>query len=637
MSEFIDSLRESPMLADGAMGSYLFRRTGRLSERNHVYEALNEDNPELIRDVHFSYLRAGARCLTTNTFGANLLDLGLNGEEHRVAELNRAAVRLARAAIASYGELSGTTETRFVFGSVGPCRTPWQTPDEIGPIYGAQVEALLDEGVDALLLETFSSLRQVRELMEYISRSFGDLPPVITGMSLQYRQDGGWSENPVEFVETMSDLGAAVVGINCCAPWDAQAFVTAVESLDCVRTKQVLISAMPNAGGFQRIGNRFMTQVNPEFMGRLARTLAEKGVNLLGGCCEVHPHHLREMYNFLHGYLAGGTRVEVGSLAKGTPAGDAEKRGNGPFSRKVKDGEFAVSVEILPSRGTSPAVLQRKVDFVRELAASGLADALDITDGSRGIPLMPPGDFVSVVRGALEWTAETGDGLEFIPHFTTRDLNVMGLQSRMIGLHARRINNVLFITGDPPKMSPTYPRSTAVFDVNSVAMVRLTHSGLNAGLDFGGEPLARDCDGRTHFTIGTGFEPEALDRDRELDKLRAKIEAGADYLLTQPAFRPEPLAVLEPFRGKIPILAGVLILTGLDHARRIGEVPGVVIPEEIYRRLARYPDRTDQAKVGIEMAAEQVEWVRKDGWSGLYLMSPAALSPVIEVLKAGLA
>lgn len=250
---------------------------------------------------------------------------------------------------------------------------------------------------------------------------------------------------------------------------------------------------------------------------------------------------------------------------------------------------------------------------------------------------MPPGDFVSVVRGALGWTAETGDGLEFIPHFTTRDLNVMGLQSRMIGLHARRINNVLFITGDPPKMSPTYPRSTAVFDVNSVAMVRLTHSGLNAGLDFGGEPLARDCDGRTHFTIGTGFEPEALDRDRELDKLRAKIEAGADYLMTQPAFRLEPLAVLEPFRDKIPVLAGVLILTGLDHARRIGEVPGVVIPEEIYRRLAQYPDRADQAKMGIEMAAEQLQWVRKEGWSGVYLMSPAALSPVIKVLKAGLA
>jgi homocysteine S-methyltransferase len=241
-----------------------------------------------------------------------------------------------------------------------------------------------------------------------------------------------------------------------------------------------------------------------------------------------------------------------------------------------------------------------------------------------------------VLREHLGWDARTGDRLELIPHFTSRDLNVMGLQSRLIGYWGRRIHNVLFVTGDPPKMSPTYPRSTAVFDLDSVAMIYYTRSCLNAGVDFGGQPLGKHRDPRTHFTIGAGFEPEALDREREQDKLQRKIANGADYLMTQPAFRYEPLAALEPFRSQVGVFVGVMVATGLDHVRRIGQVPGVVVPDEVYARLGKYEKPEDQAEMGKEIAVEQVRWVRRQGWAGLYLMSPAAHQPVLEVLRAGL-
>jgi len=350
----------------------------------------------------------------------------------------------------------------------------------------------------------------------------------------------------------------------------------------------------------------------------------------------MHPPHIREMHNYLRSRRAGAAAGTVRVQNLRSPFGDTEKKQNGPFSRKLKENRFVVSVEVLPPRGTDEKLHESKIEFIRQLSESGLADAVDFTDGSRGIPLMAPGDFVYLVRKRLGWTDTSGDRLELIPHFTGRDLNVMGVQSRLVGYHAHHIRNVLFITGDPPKMSPTYPRSTAVFDLDSVALVRLTHTCLNAGVDFGGAPLGKQADPRTHFTIGTGFEPEATDMRRELDRLRQKLDNGADYIMTQPAFRPEPLGVLEPFHAWRRILVGVMLLTSFEHAERVARVPGVVLPDTVLQRLAAMPGLADQAKIGQEIAAEQIRWVRREGWGGLYLMSPVATGGVLDVLRAGL-
>jgi methionine synthase / methylenetetrahydrofolate reductase(NADPH) len=636
MTDFLATLRSRVLLTDGAMGSYLFELTGRLSEANHVYEAFNADRPELILRVHRDYLSAGAQCLKTNTFGANGRQLQPYGLESRVAELNRAGVAAARQAIAGFRAGRAAEETFFVLGSIGPTPQPLVDAADVEACYRSQIESLCEAGADALLLETFSSLSQLEQLIRLV-RSFPGAPPLIAEMTIPSSSSGATAKpEPAVFAERMAELGVPVAGVNCCAPWDAGAFVDAARETPAVREGRLQLVVMPNAGGFQRIGNRFMTSVNPEFVGKMARHFLDRGVRLIGGCCEMHPPHIREMHNYLHARRAGERTVSVQEVPAAPPAGDTEKRGNGPFSRKLKDRRFAVSVEVLPPRGTDPKAREGKIDFIGRLAGSGLADAVDLTDGSRGIPLMPPGEFIHLVRGRLGWNAAAGDELEPIPHFTGRDLNVMGVQSRLIGYHANRIHNVLFITGDPPKMSPTYPRSTAVFDVDSVAMIRLAHARLNAGVDFGGTPLGKQADPRTHFTIGTGFEPEALDANREIERLRQKIDGGADYVMTQPAFRHEPLGALESFRDRCPILIGVMILSGLEQARRMAEIPGVVVPDRILERLSAVESPADQAQVGRDIAVEQIRWVVREGWAGLYLMSPATTSGILDVLEAGL-
>ena len=212
----------------------------------------------------------------------------------------------------------------------------------------------------------------------------------------------------------------------------------------------------------------------------------------------------------------------------------------------------------------------------------------------------------------------------------------MGLQARLVGYWANGIHNVIFITGDPPKMSPAYPRSTAVFDSDSVSMIRYAHAHLNAGVDFGGEPLGKHSDPRTHFTIGTGFEPEAVDPAAELDKLDRKIDAGVDYVMTQPAFRLKPLEVLEPFRERIPILVGVVILAGLEHAHRMNEVPGVVVPDEVMQRLEGAGSADAQAQVGMEIASEQIRWVAKNGWLGSTSCRRPAITRLLTFSRRGL-
>ncbi|MEN9974653.1 MAG: hypothetical protein RLZZ282_659 [Verrucomicrobiota bacterium] len=637
MADFLTTLQEQPLLADGAMGSYLFELTGRLSEANHVYEAFNLDQPDLIEKVHLAYLAAGARCLKTNTFAANRPQLLAFGLESRLAAINQAGVQVARQAIARFRSQHGDVGPCFVLASVGPTAHPLTTADAVAVGYREQLEILAAAGADAILLETFHSLPQLEALIRLI-HSLPDMPPVIAEVIMKPTQAGQPLEpDPVTFVTRMAALGVAVAGVNCCTPWEASAFVDALHDCAPVRSGALRLVVMPNAGGFQRIGSRLMTLVNPEYAGKIARTMADRGVRLLGGCCEMHPAHIQEMHNYLQSRHVRVQTITPCQPATQPPVGDAEKRSNGKFSRKLKDGEFVVSIEALPPRGTDEKILGNKVDFIDMLATSGLVDAVDFTDGSRGIPLISPADFIPLIRERLGWTAATGDQLELIPHFTGRDLNAMGVQSRLVGYHANRVHNVLFITGDPPKMSPSYPRSAAVFDLDSIAMLRLTHGCLNAGVDFGGVPLGKHPDPRTHFTLGAGVEPEAQDMNRELNRLEQKIDQGVDYIMTQPAFHHEPLAVLEKFRSRAPILVGVMVLNGHDHARRMAQVPGVVIPDSVLLRLAASPDRADQAKIGQEIAAEQIRWLASEGWAGVYLMSSAPGRHTLDVLRAGMA
>ncbi|MBK8858718.1 MAG: homocysteine S-methyltransferase family protein [Opitutaceae bacterium] len=321
MADFLTTLKAQPLLTDGAMGSYLFSLTGRLSETNHVYEAFNTDQPDLIRKVHHAYLAAGARCLKTNTFGANRRQLRQFGLQDRVTAINRAGVQVAREAIAAFKAENRVPGPFFVLASVGPTAEPLTTAYDVAECYHEQIDALIAAGADALLLETFGSLTQLELLISLIQARPGT-PPVIAEMTLRAAdKEHALEPDPVTFINRMAALGVAVAGVNCCAPWDASAFVDAVADAEPVRAGALQLVVMPNAGGFQRIGNRFMTSVNPESAGKLVRSLADRGVRLLGGCCEMHPPHIEEMQNYLQ--TRGGARITAaaGGPVLGAAAG----------------------------------------------------------------------------------------------------------------------------------------------------------------------------------------------------------------------------------------------------------------------------------------------------------------------------
>ncbi|HIF71391.1 MAG TPA: hypothetical protein EYQ61_02340 [Dehalococcoidia bacterium] len=628
-SAFVNSLRSGIVLADGGIGSLIFQLTGRLASNEFVYEALNLRNPALIKGIHSSSLAAGAMVLTMNTFAANSTELSLAGADDQTTEINRTAVQIAREAISEYQiEFSQQDNRFYVIGSIGPGGDDLEA-------YESQINALIDSHVDALLLETFTDIDLAMQITESISNR-SDAPPVIVHAALDpgVGEKRNWPMEPSEFATRAAAAGATVAGINCVAPWAAADFVESAKQASVVKSGELLLSAMPNAGGFERIGHRFLARANPEYMGTLARQLGDSGASLVGGCCEVHPEHVREMSAYLK---SRSSSVSVGASESGTPTDvrddhDNERRKkNGEFTRKILDGDFAISVEMVAPTGADPKALDLRARMVREFVDEGLADAVDITDGSRGLPLVPPGDLVELIRRRLGWQDE--DEIEFIAHFAGRDLNTLAVQSRLMGYHLRGIRNVLFITGDPPKMSPTYPRSSAVFDMNSVQMLRATAGRLNRGRDFGGNPLGGGLESGTQFTVGTGFEPEAINMALELDRLQAKIDAGADYVMTQPTFGDSVLSAVEGFRNSISVLPGVMVLRNAAHAERIAQVPGMNVPATVIDQLSRFDDPADQARVGLELAVDQAQRYRSEGWAGIYLMSPASMGAAKPLLK----
>ena len=629
--KFSESIQNGTLLCDGAIGSLLFERTGRLSEHNHNYESFNIDRPEIVTEIHLEYLLAGAQLLTTNTFSCNLAHLSIHNQAHRLEEMNQAGVQRVRDAIQLFNKQHSNQQDLFIAGSIGPTPKVNESPEEIRALYTPQILALVESGIDAILLETFSSREHVRTMLEVINQ-LEDPPPVIVQMSLRKNNNGIWNHDPTEFVEETARLGASVVGVNCCAPSDASSFLEVIRKIEGVVKNEIQISLMPNGGDFQRIGHRYLTGVNPESLGKFARESVLAGARIIGGCCDVHPKHIHEMHNYLRASKTSTLFIKQPSDSQTKASSNSQRSENGIFSKKILNNEFAVSVEMLPSRGTGG--IKSRLNFINSLVESRLADAIDLTDGSRGVSLMAPTDFIQVIRRKLNWNHK--DHIELIPHFTMRDLNSLAIQSRLVGMWANDVHNVLLISGDPPKMAPTYPRSSAVFDLDSVAVINYVKNNLNRGIDFGGQRLGAQKNPQTKFTVGSGFEPEALNMQSEFEKLQRKIDAGVDYIMTQPSFKNTFPRSMHKFRSQSSFLVGVMILNGLEHAKRMAAVPGVVIPDNVFSKITSFEKIEDQKKVGADIASEQIRWARKEGWAGIYLMSPASHKYIISVLRNGL-
>jgi homocysteine S-methyltransferase len=601
IEEFEQRLRDSVLIADGAMGSLLYETLG----PQRCMDELNATRAEEVFRIHMAYLEAGAHIIETNTFGANRNKLSAFGLEDRVAELNHRGVKIAREA------REAAKHDVLIAGSIGPLGIVRPVRDSPGPpvqeIFREQAEALEERGVDFFILETFGDAEELAAAVGAI-RSFSQLPIVA---QLTYSEEGTTfgGTRPRDAWTILHERGIQAIGANC-----------SVGPQDHLRILQELagvagsfpMSAMPNVGFPQRAGDRVIyPKSSPEYFDLFAREAVVLGARILGGCCGTTPEHIRAMVHAVRGkHVASGVRavtaVEPAVETHPVKAREPESA----MWRKIQAQQFVVSVEIDPPKGTSIEGILEQVRYVWE---SEQVDTIDINSGA----LARVGMDALSLAGALE-----ARGIETIPHLTTRDANLIGLQATLLGAWTvGGVRNVLSITGDPPSLG-SYPESLGVYEVDSIGLVKVM-ARLNQGTDWAGKNIG----GATNFTIGVAVNPLAEDLDEELRRFYAKVEAGAHFAMTQPIFDPEHWEdFLKRMGGKspIPILVGLWPLSSYKQALRLhNEVPGIVIPDPLLKQLdAAGAGARD---VGFALGRKLLDWARgarSSGIVGAYLIPP---------------
>jgi len=607
----LERMREAVVVADGAMGTALYERGVFI---NQSFDALCLTRPELVAEVHREYRVAGADLIETNSFGANRARLAGHGLEERVREINAAAVRLAR-------EAAG--DDAFVGGSMGPIGVAGQVAGQFGPadmvrIFEEQAAALLEAGIDAFVVETIPWLIEMEAALAAI-RSLDSAIPVVAMMTFNDEGETQGGETPETVVERLSAAGADVIGANCS--------VGPKPMLDVVARMTrpgALLAAMPNAGLPQSVEGRLLYMASAEYFGKYARRFVKAGVRLLGGCCGTTPDHVRHMRR----EVAGFAPRRLGALSPGVAI---EERVREPAVRSPEErtrlarlladpATFVTSVELTPPKS---ARLDDLVAAVRGLAASGV-DAVNIPEYARISPRPTPLAIARAVRDSVS-------GIETIIHYCCRDRNLYGMQADLLSAHALDVRDVLIITGDPPKAGE-YAVPTAVFDVDSIGLTRVA-AGLGRGIDAAGRvtgvPLA--------LHVGVGVNPGAVDVRRELERFRRKIEAGAEFAMTQPVYDP---ALLEAFLGElgdppVPLLVGILPLHSYRNAEFLhNEVPGMRIPDVVRERMRAAVGNAAARAEGVAIAREALAGVRGlPGVRGVYVMPPfARYELALEVL-----
>jgi homocysteine S-methyltransferase len=598
---------ERVVVFDGAMGTMLYAKGVFI---NQCYDELNLRAPDLVRDVHRAYVKAGAEVLETNSFGANRLKLAQYGLEGQTVELNRQAAALAREAAGAHV---------LVAGAVGPLGIRIEpfgptSREEARTLFREQLAALRDGGADLFILETFSDLHEIEQAI-LAARDVDPLVPVVAQMTIG--QDGltVYGATPEDIARSLDEWGADIVGLNCSV--GPQTILEAVERMAAITTRK--LSAQPNAGMPRDVGGRTMYMASPEYVANYGRHLIQAGAKIVGGCCGTTPEHIKALvegirplvprqqwrasvrYQLPHTDDLAATRRDEGD---GSTAGE-EETGVAPvpfaersrWAGKIARGEFVTSVEIVPPRGVDAA---KMLEGVAALQRAGV-DAVNVPDGPRAQSRM----------GALMTSLliEQRIGIETVTHYCCRDRNLLGMLSDLLGASAMGLRNVLLITGDPPKMGP-YPDATAVFDIDSIGLTNLV-SRLNRGLDPGGHAIGRP----TAFAIGVGVNPAAIDPAYELRRFEWKVDAGAEFAITQPVFDVEQL---ERFLGsiahvRIPVIAGIWPLVSARNAEFLAnEVPGVVVPDAVIARMRKASEQSKEHALaeGIAIAREMLERVR---------------------------
>src|SRR6202171_4687898 len=604
--DFNGGLKKSILIADGAMGSMLHEAVG----TQRCFDELNAIEPEAVFRVHQAYIEAGAQIIETNTFGANRFKLAPLGLADDVQRLNSRGVKLAREARES------ASREVLIAGSIGPLGIGVQArhpePDQIRIIFREQAMALEERGVDLYILETFSYVDELLLAVEAI-RSFSGLP-IIAQMTYSEEGTAYGDLRPADVAAQLKNTNVQVIGANCTL--GPQALLPILQELAGV--EDVRVSGMPNAGLPTRQGDRIVyPKSSPEYFALFAREAAAMGVRILGGCCGTTPAHIQAMAEAVKSLrpVKAATVAHVEHAAR--PAAVTEREPESKFWRKLQNKEFTVCVEIDPPKGIS---LERVYEQVEKIMASGRVDAIDVNSGA----MARVGMDALIVSGALE-----ARGVETVPHLTTRDYNIIGLQAMLLGAWAvGGVRNVLAITGDPPSVGD-YPETSGVYEVDSVGLVKVLHR-LNQGTDWAGKTLG----GATNFTIGVALNPVADDLDDEIERFHAKVEAGAHFAMTQPLFDPQHWhAFLKKLGGKpaIPVMIGVWPLNSYKQALRLNnEVPGIMIPQPVLKSMEAAGGGARDC--GFELARQVLAWARTE-MAGAYLIPPfKRYEEILEIL-----
>jgi homocysteine S-methyltransferase len=607
--DFLARLKESSVLCDGAMGTLLYSKGIFI---NRCYDELNLSQPDLIRGIHHEYLQAGAEVIETNTFGGNSVRLAHHGLADKVRDINFHGARLAKEAAKSFDS--------WVAGSVGPLGIRIEplgktSFEEARTAFRDQIAALLEGGVDLLILETFGYVEEMHQAF-LAARELDPKIPIVAQVTVDEEANCLDGSTPETFAPRLVEWGADVIGCNC-----SVGPVAMLEAMERVRaaTSQP-ISAQPNAGIPRSVEGRNIYLCSPEYMASYARKFVTAGVQLVGGCCGTTPEHVRVMKSALRAAHARArttdAHVKAESVPRAVPAFPLQERSR--LGAKIARGEFVTMVEIVPPKGTD---IQKELEGARFLKSVGV-DGINIPDSPRASARMS--------NQALSTLLQQQAGIEAILHYTCRDRNVLCIQSDLLGAAAVGIRNLICITGDPPKMGG-YPDATAVFDVDAIGLVNIVHN-LNRGLDIGGNPIGTG----TSFVIGIGANPGVLNLDEEIRRFEYKVEAGAEYAVTQPVF---DLSLLEAFLRRIeayriPVIAGIWPLVSARNAEFMKNELRVSVPDSILERMSRAANPEAARHEGVAIAREMLMAVR-GMVQGVQISAPQGrYSSAVDVLEA---
>ena len=608
--EFREKLNHHVFVADGAMGTVLYSKGIFI---NRSYDELNLSAPAVVKEVHEEYARAGAEILETNTFGANRLRLASFGLADKLVDINRAGVNLAREA-AQGGA--------FIAGAIGPLGV---RIEPLGPtsfaearaIFREQAQALVEAGVDLLILETFYELSEVREAIFAAREAAGPEMVIVAHVTIDDTGNLRDGATPETFTPKLDEWPVDVIGLNC-STGPKVTFET-IERMSRLTNKP--LSAMPNAGLPVSVDGRNMYLCSPEYMSQYARRFLWAGVRIVGGCCGTTAEHIRAIRSEVRSLQPAQKNLavtveDVEAVAEALTAAPLATKSK--LGAKLAAGQFVSFVEILPPRGVDAS---KEIAGAKLCAAHGI-DCINVPDGPRASARMS----AQVTCQLFQKEA----GIEAVLHFCCRDRNILGIQSELLGAHAAGVRNLICITGDPPRMG-TYPDATAVFDVDAIGLTNIVNN-LNHGLDIGGNPMGS----QTALALGVGANPGAVNLDQEIRRFEWKVQAGAEYAVTQPVF---DLDLLEAFLKRIehvhiPVIAGIWPLTSLRNAEFMVNELRVPVPEEYMERMRRAESAEAGRQEGIAIAREMVRRVRPMV-QGVQLSAPfGRYAMAIEVAEA---